>query len=65
MKTQAKIEKKHEYQDNTDQIEVEREFSVEKHSYGLGLIVTKRKETQLTSIAVKNKHIVSAVTITI
>ncbi|EOS73945.1 hypothetical protein C817_04899, partial [Dorea sp. 5-2] len=27
------------------------EFSVEKHSYGLGLIVTKLEETQLTSIA--------------
>ena len=27
-------------------IEVEREFSVEKHSYGLGLITTKLEETQ-------------------
>ena len=50
-KKQTKIEKKQEYQDNTDRIEVEREFSVEKHSYGLGLIVTKLEETQLTSIA--------------
>lgn len=48
---QTKIEKKQEYQDNTDRIEVEREFSVEKHSYGLGLIVSKLEETQLTSIA--------------
>ena len=50
-KNQSKIEKKQEYQDNTDRIEVEREFSVEKHSYDLGLIVTKLEETQLTSIA--------------
>lgn len=48
---QTGMEKKQEYQDNTDRIEVEREFSVEKHSYGLGLIVTKLEETQFTSIA--------------
>ena len=36
---------------NTDRIEVKREFSVEKHSYGLGLIITKLEETQLTSTA--------------
>ena len=48
---QAKSEKKQEHQDNKDRIEVEREFSVEKHSYGLGLIKTKLEETQLTSIA--------------
>lgn len=48
---QTRMEKKQEYQDNTDRIEVEQEFSVEKHSYGLGLIVTKLEETQLTSIA--------------
>ncbi len=48
---QAKAEKKQEYQDNKDRIEVEREFSVEKHSYGLGLITTKLEGTQLTSIA--------------
>ncbi len=46
---QTRMEKKQEYQDNTDRIEVEQEFSVEKHSYGLGLIVTKLEETQLTS----------------
>lgn len=50
-KEQSKQEKKQEYQDNTDRIEVEREFSVEKHSYGLGLVTTKLKETQLGSIA--------------
>ncbi len=47
----AKADKKLEYQDNTDRIEVEREFSVDKRCYGLGRIVTKLEETQLTSIA--------------
>ena len=46
-----KTEKKQEYQDNTDRIEVERYFSRSKRCYGLGCIVTKLKETQLTSIA--------------
>lgn len=46
-----KADKKVEYQDNTDRIEVEREFSVDKRCYGMGMIVTKLKETQLTSIA--------------
>ena len=50
-KQQNNGEKKQEYQDNTDRIEIEREFSVEKHSYGLGLITTKLEETQLSSIA--------------
>ena len=35
----------------TIRIEIEREFSVEKRSYGLGLIVTRLETTQLTSIA--------------
>lgn len=48
---QARAARRTEYQDNTDRIAVEREFSVEKHSYGLGLIVTKLEETQLHSIA--------------
>lgn len=48
---QRKEEKKQEYQDNTDRIENEREFNVEKHSYGLGLITTKLEETLLSSIA--------------
>lgn len=48
---QTKTEKRTEYQDNTDRIVVEREFSVEKHSYGLGKIVTRLESTQLTSIA--------------
>ena len=47
----GKADKKVEYQDNTDRIAVEREFSREKRCYGLGKIVTKLKETQLTSIA--------------
>ena len=43
--------KKQEYQDNTDRIEAERAFSLSKRCYGMGLIVTKLEETQLTSIA--------------
>lgn len=46
----AKVDKKQEYQDNTDRIEVERSFSLSKRSYGMGCIVTKLEETQLTSI---------------
>lgn len=48
---QAKTQRKQEHQDNKDRIEVEREFSVEKHSCGLGLIRTRLEETRLTSIA--------------
>lgn len=47
----AKIDKKQEHQDNTDRIEVERFFSRSKRCYGMGCIVTKLEETQLTSIA--------------
>ena len=47
----TKTDKKLEYQDNTDRIAVEREFSREKRYYGLGKIVSKCEETQLTSIA--------------
>ena len=43
--------RKQEYQDNTDRIEVERIFSLSKRCYGMGLIVTKLEETQLTTIA--------------
>ena len=49
-KDKKQTEKK-EYQDNTDRIEVERFFGREKHSFGAGLIVTKLKETSLSSIA--------------
>lgn len=47
----ARKDKKQEYQDNTDRIEVERFFSRNKRCYGMGCIVTKLEETQLTSIA--------------
>ena len=47
----AKVDKKQEYQDNTDRIEVERAFSLNKRCYGMGCITTKLEETQLTSIA--------------
>ena len=47
----AKEDKKQEYQDNTDRIEVERAFSLSKRCYGMGLIRTKLEETTLTSIA--------------
>ena len=45
------MDKKAEYQDNVDRIEVEREFSREKRCYGLGRIDEKTMETQLSSIA--------------
>ena len=51
MYDKAKIDRKQEYQDNTDRIEVERAFSLDKRCYGMGLITTKLEETQLTSIA--------------
>lgn len=47
----AKEDKAQEYQDNTDRIEVERSFSLGKRCYGMGLIVTRLEETQLTSVA--------------
>jgi IS5 family transposase len=47
----AKVDKKQEYQDNTDRIEVERIFSLSKRCYGMDCITTKLEETQLTSIA--------------
>lgn len=48
---QGEKQKRAEYQDNTDRIEVERFFSLEKRCNGAGLIVTKLEETTLTSIA--------------
>lgn len=48
---QSAKEKKQEYQDNTDRIEVERSFSLSKRCYGMGLIRTKLYDTTLTSIA--------------
>lgn len=47
----AKVNKRQEYQDNTDRIEVERTFSLSKRCYGMGCITTKQEETQLTFIA--------------
>jgi hypothetical protein len=44
------IDKKAEYRDNADRVEVERAFSLAKGSYGLGLIRTKLEETTLGSI---------------
>lgn len=42
---------KAEYKDNVDRIEVERVFSLDKHCYGAGLIMTKLSETTLSSIS--------------
>ncbi len=47
----AKVDKKQEYQDNTDRIEVECTFSLSKRCYGMSCITTKLRETQMTSIA--------------
>ena len=40
----AKVDKKQEYQDNTDRIEVERTFSLSKRCYGMDCIATKLEE---------------------
>ena len=48
---QSSKEKKQEYQDNTDRIEVERSFRLSKRCYGMDLIRTKLYDTTLTSIA--------------
>ena len=47
----TKVDKKQEYQDNTDRIEVERTLSLIKRCYGMSCITTKLEETQLTSLA--------------
>lgn len=44
-------DKKQEYQDAVDRIEVERSFSLAKRSFGLGLIRTKLENTTRSSIA--------------
>lgn len=49
-KKDAERDRKQEYQDNTDRIEVERQFSVCKGSFGLGLITTRLAETTFSSI---------------
>lgn len=50
-KKDAKIDKKQEYKDSVDRIEVERRFSLAKRCYGLGLIRTKLNTTTRSSIA--------------
>ena len=50
-KETTETDKQIEYQDNTDRIEVERRFSLTKRCYGMGKIVTRLEDTQLTSIA--------------
>ena len=47
----AKVDKKQEYQGNTDRIEVECTFSLSKRCYGMSCITKKPEETQLASIA--------------
>jgi len=49
-KKNAQNDKKQEYIDNIDRIEVERAFSLAKRKYGLGLITTKLDETTRGSI---------------
>ena len=49
--TTAQVDKKQEYQDNTDRIEVECISSLGKCCYGMSCITTKLQETQMTSIA--------------
>lgn len=46
-----RINRKTEYADNTDRVEVERSFSLAKRWYGLGRIVTKLDTTTRRSIA--------------
>ena len=50
-KKSEKVDKKQEYTDTTDRIEVERAFSLAKRRYGLGLITTKLDTTTRSSIA--------------
>lgn len=50
-KKDNKVDKKQEYIDNNDRIEVERAFSLAKRRYGLGLITAKLDTTTKSSIA--------------
>ena len=50
-KKDNKVDKKQEYIDNIDRIEVERAFSLAKRRYGLGLITAKLDTTTRSSIA--------------
>ena len=47
----VKVDKKQEYIDNNDRIEVERAFSLAKRRYGLGLITAKLDTANRSSIA--------------
>ena len=49
-KDEAAADRKTEYQDNTDRIEVERKFSLAKRKFGLGTIMSKREDTTKSSI---------------
>lgn len=49
-KKDSKVDKKQEYVDNNDRIEVERAFSLAKRRYGLGLITVKLDTTTRSSI---------------
>ena len=49
-KNDPKVDKKIEYQDGVDRIEVERKFSLAKRKFGLGLIRTKLENTTKSSI---------------
>ncbi len=46
----TKAESKTTYQDNTDRIEVEQKFRLEKRKFGLGLLLTKREDATKASI---------------
>lgn len=50
-KKDVDIDRKVEYRDNCDRVEVERAFSLAKRSYGLGLIRTRLEETTKHAIA--------------
>ena len=50
-KKDKKVDKKQEYIDNCDRVEVERGFSLAKRKYGLRLIRTRLEETSLCVIA--------------
>ena len=50
-KKDAEIDKKTEFIDNADRVEVERAFSLAKRCYGMGKIVTKLENTTKSSIA--------------
>ena len=51
MHKQVKKDRKVTNRDNTDRIEIERYFSTAKRRNGLGIIVRKREDTSLATIA--------------